>query len=211
MIGVCFSRASVKNLLHLERFFMTRKEIKLAAKESLKGNWGVAILALLIAGIILSAVSFSGIGTLILMGPFALGVVMVFSGIVRKQQVSVGTVFGGFSNFANSFLAGLLVSIFTFLWTLLFWIPGIIKSYSYSMTFFILNDKPELTNADAITESRKLMNGHKMDLFLLDLSYIGWILLGLLSLGIGFLWISPWMQMAHVRFYEEIKQEQMMV
>ncbi|MBO4428950.1 MAG: DUF975 family protein [Clostridia bacterium] len=184
---------------------MTRKEIKLAAKESLKGNWGVAILALLIAGIILSAVSFSGIGTLILMGPFALGVVMVYSGIVRKQQVGVGTVFGGFSNFANSFLAGLLVSVFTFLWSLLFWIPGIIKSYSYSMTFFILNDHPELTNADAITESRKMMNGHKMELFILDLSFIGWYLLVGLTFGLLSFYVVPYHNAAKAMFYENLK------
>ena len=99
----------------------------------------------------------------------------------------------------------LLVQIYIMLWTLLFYIPGIVKSYSYAMTPYILLDKPELSATDAITESRKMMNGHKMELFILDLSFIGWILLSLLTCGILFLYVAPYMQAARAEFYRTLK------
>jgi uncharacterized membrane protein len=73
------------------------------------------------------------------------------------------------------------------------------------MTAYIAEDNPELGPKECIDQSQAMMQGHKMELFILDLSYIGWILLGFVSFGIGFLWISPWMEMAHIRFYEELK------
>ena len=101
----------------------------------------------------------------------------------------------------------LLTALYTLLWSLLLIIPGIIKAYSYSMTNLIAEDNPELGPNACIERSMAMMDGHKMDLFLLDLSYIGWILLGIISCGIGMLWIAPWMQMAHVKFYEQLKAE----
>ena len=101
----------------------------------------------------------------------------------------------------------LLKTVFIILWALLLIIPGIIKAYSYAMTEFIAEDNPELGPKECIDRSKAMMEGHKMDLFLLDLSYIGWILLGIVTLGIGMLWVAPWMSMAHVKFYEQLKEE----
>ena len=101
----------------------------------------------------------------------------------------------------------LLKAVFILLWALLLIVPGIIKAYSYAMTEFIAEDNQELGPNECIERSKTMMDGHKMDLFLLDLSYIGWILLGCITLGIGLLWVSPWMSMAHVKFYEQLKNE----
>mgnify|MGYP001127432324 CR=1 FL=1 len=101
--------------------------------------------------------------------------------LYRQENVSLNDRFGGFSNFSNNMVAGILVPIFTFLWSLLFFIPGIVKSFSYAMTFYILNDHPEYSATQAITESRKMMHGHKGELFVLYLSFLGWDLLSLKS------------------------------
>ena len=85
----------------------------------------------------------------------------------------------------------IVVSIFVFLWTLLLIIPGIIKSISYSQTFFVLKDHPEYSITEAITESKKIMQGYKWKYFLLNLSFIGWGILSLFTLGIGLLWLNP--------------------
>lgn len=102
-----------------------------------------------------------------------------------------------------------MVNIFTALWTILFIIPGFIKGYSYAMTPYILKDKfaagqTDIGATEAITESRHLMDGHKMDLFVLDLSFIGWGLLGIITFGIGFIWIVPSYRQTKANFYRSL-------
>ena len=94
-----------------------------------------------------------------------------------------------------------LMSLFIVLWMLLFIIPGIVKSFSYAMTPYILEENPELTANEA------MMKGHKFDLFWLYLSFIGWILLSIFTLGIGLLWLAPYMQTATAAFYEDVKAD----
>ncbi len=112
------------------------------------------------------------------------------------------------------FLIWLLISIFTFLWALLLIIPGIIKSIAYSQAYFIYKDwtsQPEngkVSALDCITESRRLMDGHKMDYFMLQLSFIGWGLVGLITLGIGFIWIIPYMNTTFAIFYDDLSKGQ---
>ena len=101
----------------------------------------------------------------------------------------------------------LLGGLFVFLWCLLLIIPGIIKAYAYIMAPYIAEDNPELDPIECLRRSEVLMYGHKMDLFILHLSFIGWILVGTITLGIGLLWVKPWMEMAQVKFYEELKAE----
>ena len=92
-----------------------------------------------------------------------------------------------------------------FLWSLLLIIPGIVASFAYSMTFFIMADNPNLSANDAIRVSKEMMKGHKAELFWLELSFLGWILLGFLSFGIGFLWIWSYIYTAKAIFYHEIR------
>jgi uncharacterized membrane protein len=94
------------------------------------------------------------------------------------------------------------------LWSLLLLIPGSIKSYSYAMTEYILKDNPELQNNAAIEKSMEMMNGHKLRLFLLHLSFIGWYIVGVLTLFIGFFWIIPYVHTAEAAFYEDLKAQQ---
>ncbi|MBQ9660495.1 MAG: DUF975 family protein [Bacteroidales bacterium] len=102
------------------------------------------------------------------------------------------------------FLAGLKVA----LWTCLFFIPGIIMGFAYAMTPYILEEHPEIGAWEASTRSRDMMRGHKFDLFYLYLSFIGWILLAILTCGIGLLWLEPYMQGSVAAFYNDLKAEQ---
>lgn len=184
---------------------INRPELKKQAKASLKNNWGYAIAAIVIYGAITAALSSTGIGGLFV-GIFTLGYVAFFMAIIRGNKAKIEDLFCGFTdNFADSFVAGILISIFTFLWTLLFIIPGIVKAYSYSMTFYILKDNPGMSATEAITESRKMMDGHKWDLFVLHLSFIGWLLLCMLTFGILILYVEPYMMATDAAFYESIK------
>ena len=126
----------------------------------------------------------------------------------RGQSAEIENLFDGFKLFIKSFLLCLLEFIFITLWTLLFIVPGIIKSFSYSMAYYILKDNPDIGANEAITRSRKMMAGHKGKLFGLYLSFIGWCLLCCLSLGIGFLWLSPYINLSVANFYEDLKQNQ---
>lgn len=101
----------------------------------------------------------------------------------------------------------LLAAIFTVLWTLLLVIPGIVKSFSYAMTKYILEENPELSANEAIDHSRAMMRGHKFDLFWLYLSFIGWGILCIFTAGIGLLWLVPYMETAEAAFYEEVKAD----
>jgi len=111
--------------------------------------------------------------------------------------------FAGFNDFGDAFVLYLLQLIFTFLWILLLIIPGIIKSYAYSMSYYIRMDK-KLSPNECITESRRIMNGHKWELFCLRFSYIGWFILCALTLGILSLWVIPRFNQAHYEFYLHI-------
>lgn len=148
------------------------------------------------------------IGAILLAGPLTAGAAFFFMKLYRQENVSLNDSFGGFSNFSNNMVAGILVPIFTFLWSLLFFIPGIVKSFSYAMTFYILNDHPEYSATQAITESRKMMHGHKGELFVLYLSFLGWDLLSLLTLGIlEIVYVAPYKAAAVAGFYDAIKGE----
>ena len=100
-----------------------------------------------------------------------------------------------------------LMNVFVFLWSLLLIIPGIVKMFSYAMTEFILEEHPELSANEAIDHSRAMMKGHKFDLFWLVLSFIGWGILCIFTLGIGFLWLIPYMQTSIAGFYEDVKAD----
>ena len=100
-----------------------------------------------------------------------------------------------------------LMGLFIALWSLLLVIPGIIKAFSYAMTPYILEENPELSANEAIDRSRAMMKGHKFDLFWLYLSFIGWAILCIFTLGIGYLWLIPYMQAAQASFYEDVKAD----
>lgn len=148
----------------------------------------------------------SGLLVYFILYPMIWGFVVAFLDVARGGGVNIGTLFEGFKDFARIAVTGLLRYVYTVLWMLLLIVPGIIKSYSYSMTDYIMRDDPDIKNNAAIEKSMKMMEGNKMRLFMLDLSFIGWGILSILTLGIGFLFLVPYVSTAHAHFYEDLKQ-----
>lgn len=193
---------------------LSSKELKQQAKDSLKGRWGQAVLLNLVPTLITIAL------IMIIAIPTALLLAHTYNDPAAVQDILRGTKStiepfkDAFRGFTGLFLGGvillaILISIFTTLWALLFVIPGIIKSYSYSQSYFIYYDvitetgeKPGVLNT--ITASRKLMDGYKGKLFWLDLSFIGWHILAMLTAGIGYLWLNPYITATKAAFYEQL-------
>ena len=195
---------------------MSRAEIKARARAQLGnnifgGNWVTAVLVIAVFSLLVGVINvIPGVGTLasiVISGPLTYGLLKLFLNQARDgAQMEVGGLFDGFKDdFAGTFLLSLLISIFTFLWAILFIIPGIVKSFSYSMSFFIKKDHPEYTWRQCIDESRAMMDGHKWELFVQRLSFIGWMFVGSLCLGIGTLWVMAYMYAADAQFYENLK------
>ena len=149
-----------------------------------------------------------GLVLFILALPLTWGYQTLFLGAVRGGEATAKDMFEGYNKelFSRVLTTTLLYYVYVFLWSMLLLIPGCIKAYSYAMTPFILKDNPEMKNNAAIEESMRMMDGHKLELFLLDLSFIGWAILSILTCCIGFLWLTPYMNMARVNFYEDLKK-----
>ena len=194
----------------------TRPEIRATAREKLGGqifatNWLMALLCILISSAILSAASSFVAGYLVLIGPITFGVALVFISFARgKDSVDIRDLFKGFTDggFVRLLILGLMYELFSFLWGLLFVIPGIVipgivkRHYSYTLSFVLAIDHPDWEWKQCIDESRRLMNGYKWKLFLLDLSFIGWYIVGMLACGVGVWWVFPYHEMARAEFYQ---------
>ena len=210
----------------------TRKELKENAKQQLKGNWGRAILAYFIAAAIVSVLSLlvifptlkkSVVGyqvsfpiwTWILFvviflasSGLVIGIAKFFLDLSRRSGAEVKTIFDGYKIFGKSLLLQLLTFIFTYLWSLLLVIPGIVASYRYRLAAYLLIDDETMTAKQAIDQSKQMMMGHKGDLFVLDLSFIGWAILATIPFGLGYLWLCPYMETTYANFYLSLKQSQ---
>ena len=194
------------------------KTLRGLGRNALKGRWGLGVLGsliyfviLLIPAIILSVFFNSGelgqswvssLYSFLITGPMMLGYIMFAISIFRKNETSPAEVLYGFEQFGKSLGLYIVMSIFIFLWCLLLIIPGIIATYRYSLCFYVLADHPEMGIMDALNESKRMMKGNKWKMFCLNLSFIGWGLLGCLTFGIGFLWLLPYMQVSVVAFYD---------
>ena len=124
--------------------------------------------------------------------------------LADRIEGSFENLFAYFSFWKTTVAARFLQSIYVLLWSLLFIIPGIIASYSYAMTEYILADHPELSASEAISRSKQMMDGNKWRLFCLQFSFIGWDILCAFTLGIGYLWLTPYKQAATAVFYREV-------
>ncbi len=189
----------------------TNKEMRAAAKATLSGRWLNPVLCTLVylavAGI-LSAIPWVGyVASLLVAAPLSFGYSVAFLRHVRGEDVDslVTRPFDAFKQYSRYLGTSLLTTVFICLWTLLLIVPGIIMGYAYAMTPYIMHDNPEMGAMDCIKKSKEMMNGYKWKLFLMDLGFIGWLLLCCLTLGILTLWVEPWMTCSHVKFYEELK------
>lgn len=203
-------------------------EYRNAAFNMLKADWKGAVLLLLIIMLINTVIS-TALGFVIAseeLASFANLIAEIFVGIPLSYlfvKEMLGFVRGGkieiSSSLVDKFKADYLksikviglMSIYIFLWSLLLLIPGIIKAYSYCFAPYISMDNDELTAEECINESMKLTNGYKMKLFLLDLSFIGWYLLCIVTLGIAILWVVPYHEAARIALYEDIKAQQQVI
>lgn len=189
-------------------------ELRAEARRALQGKWPMAAVAALIYSVIAGGLSFipfiGNLGSLLVGLPLAYGLAIVMFSVFknREKDIDFGILFEGFQDYSRIFITKFLQQLYTALWSLLLIVPGIIKGYSYAMTDYILKEEPEMKNNAAIEKSMAMMEGNKMKLFMLDLSFIGWALLCFLTLGIGFLFLIPYVQSARAAFYEDLKAQQ---
>lgn len=203
----------------------TNQGYKNRALASLSGKWDKAIIATIIYLIITIGVSqvitipfsssIAGSGSAsflwtVLCFPLLWGYTVFFLNIIREKKIDWDSIFDAYKNGEWKRIGGtyLLYYIYVILWTLLLVIPGIIKALSYSMTPFILQDDPTISGNAAIEKSMRMMDGHKMDLFWLFLSFIGWIILSIMTFGIGFILLEPYINTSVAHFYEDLKEQQ---
>ena len=213
----------------------TNQLYKNAALAALKGNWAQAVVATIVLLAITYAIVLPYVAVtpttadtesgpmffvLITMAVYILAMILVY------YPLSVGYMYAtnrlcaesdnrltgnmmrdGFKPWGRNVWGMFLMGLFVFLWSLLLFIPGIIKAYAYALTPYILIDNPELSANQAINLSRKMMKGHKFDMFCLHLSFIGWVILNIFTLGIGMLWLMPYIATAQAAFYQDIKNE----
>lgn len=182
-------------------------ELRAEARVALGDKWIMAAFSTLLFGAISGVASYTVIGSVLVALPLAFGYAVLLLDILRGGEVNVGTLFVGFNDFGRIVLTKLLQAVYIFLWSLLLVIPGIIKMYSYAMTDFILKDEPLLANNAAIEKSMAMMDGNKIKLFLLDLSFIGWAILCIFTFGIGYFFLQPYRKASHAAFYEDLKSQ----
>lgn len=203
----------------------TSSELRLSARNALRGNWAKSVIATVVyltaIGIIsaltgtnntnpVTILSLSGVSLLVsilVLYPLELGFKNSFKALYQNgDQNILSNIFSIPREHYSHYVWGMfLMQIKIMLWTLLFIIPGIIKSFSYAMTPYILVEHPEMPVSEAIQTSKRMMNGHKFDLFYLYLTFIGWFLLSIITCGIGFFWLTPYMATAKAAFYLDLK------
>lgn len=198
----------------------SNSELRAEARKALKGNWNTSALFYFVyyllvcvivglsgvTGLAGDATVFTGnIIALILVSPLIYGVLIGFLQQFRGKEQKLGMLFGGFTQ--RIWGTMILKFIYILLWAILLIIPGIVKQFSYAMTEYILKDHPELSNNAAIDLSRSMMHGHKLKLFCLQLSFLGWVLLSILTFGIALFWVMPYIYTAQAAFYEDLKKQ----
>lgn len=205
------------------------RECKAAGKALVKAQWRtiwpiflVYVIGCVLLSVIVGQPKFSVDPTVIelvlmwmrlivvlLCGAWAFGATVISMKLVAAQPVSIRTLFSGFRHRYGT-ITGLYITnaLLIAAWSLLFVIPGIVKAYEYSMSTFILAENPDMGISAARRESMRMTKGHKWQLFLLNLSFIGWNLLSCLTLGFLNVWLAPYAMTAGVYAYQSLKDHQ---
>lgn len=208
---ICGEYAIILLLEKEWRFFMERAALKAAAKRQIKGNLGVLFLITLLANLILGALAViplvGSIAYMLLSAAFVLAITDIYLGMSYGRKPEVSDLFGQLKNVLPAFCTSFLVGLYTFLWSLLLFVPGIIKACSYSQTMYILAEDPTLAPKEAIERSKEMMQGHKMEYFKLLLSFLGWFYLGAFTFGLLYIWLIPYINATMVNFYRGLKGE----
>ncbi len=180
---------------------MTRIEMKAAAKQQISGS----ILALVIIFLITGLIAGTFVGAL-LVPALSVSLCAIYLGMTKGTKASIGDMFCRIGTVGKALWLSILIYVFTYLWTLLFIIPGIIKGFSYSMAYYVLAENPNMTAREALNTSKRIMKGHKWELFVLQLSFIGWHLLGMITCGIAYIYVIPYISATTANFYNSIKE-----
>jgi len=196
----------------------SNKDLMTQARKSLSGRWGLAVGTFFVYMLIIGAISSLDYSTsvgglkfvfriapLLIGGAFSLGAATFSLAIARDENAKLEMIFYGFKYYVKTLGLFLLMMLFILLWMLLLIVPGIIAAISYALVFYIMHDDPNIGAMEAIDKSKKMMYGYKWKYFCLGLRFIGWFILGILSLGIGFLWIVPYMSISQAKFYDDVK------
>ena len=178
-----------------------RPQIKSLAKAQLRENFANLLVITLILGLV-TLIPFAG---QILAPGLTLSLCMAYLSQSYGSNVQISDSFSGVRHLGKAWWLTILVSFFTALWSMLFVIPGIIKALSYSMAPFVLADDPTLTARQALDISKKITQGHKLDLFLLSLSFIGWSLLVTFTFGLAAIWVVPYLCATYANCYQTLK------
>ena len=200
---------------------MDTAKLKSRAKEQIRGKWGVAIGTVLFANIILevdfayrvtSELGAEGLSysinliALLLGGVISVGLCRFLLNMATgREEARFDNLFSGFNIYLKTLGLNILITLAVVAGTLLFIIPGIIVSLMFSQAFYILSEDPSKSITQCISESVNLMTGHKWELFYLELTFIGWWLLAVITLGIAALWVSPYQKLTEANFYLYLK------
>lgn len=200
---------------------MDTAQLKSRAKEQIRGKWGVAIGTVLFANIILevdfayrvtSELGAEGLSysinliALLLGGVISVGLCRFLLNMATgSEEARFDNLFSGFNIYLKTLGLNILITLAVVAGTLLFIIPGIIVSLMFSQAFYILSEDPSKSITQCISESVNLMTGHKWELFYLELTFIGWWLLAVITLGIAALWVSPYQKLTEANFYLYLK------
>ncbi|MDR0591054.1 MAG: DUF975 family protein [Candidatus Nomurabacteria bacterium] len=204
---------------------MNRKQIKAEAKAKLKGNWWTLFKPILLVAVIefalVGILSFifkvdwtarerhgAGYQTVNILNalavlPLSVGMITYYLKFLRGKKAELADLFGSYKDILTIVIIAIIVCALTFLGTLLLVIPGIIIGLGLAMVYYLVSDG-ETSSTKAISKSWEMMKGHKWEYFVFCLSFLGWILLGVVTLGIAMLWVTPYMYLAQANFYDHL-------
>lgn len=179
------------------------KMLMAEARASLSNKWTFVIGVFVLSWLMSAS---NSIVSILIAGSMSVGLATFSLSLARNGEAKIIQIFSGFEIFWTSFRTFILTTIFTLLWAILLIVPGIIAALSYSQVYFILADNPKLRALEAIEKSKKMMYGNKWKLFCLGLRFLGWIILSIITIGIGFLWTGPYMMISYAKFHDDIKK-----
>lgn len=169
---------------------------------------GGIITSLLCIAVVIISTAFAIIN-IVITSSMIYGVKTYSLNFVRYSDTDIRYIFCGFSNgfkvILKSFVLHLLMFIFSLLWSILFIIPGIVAYLSYSQAFYILSDNDDISAYEALKRSKEMMRGYKGKLFCMRLSFIGWAILSVITCGIGFIFLAPYIETAEANFHEYLR------
>lgn len=188
---------------------MNRAQLKTQAKALLKPQFFTVLLTGIVSGLVVALLNVipvvGNIASIVIAGPLAMGAMLVYTTVTAGKTAQLEQLFEPFkTNFLTAFLANLISVIMIMLYSLLLVVPGIMKAYSYAMVPYVLRYEPELSAMDALHRSEDLMRGHRMELFMLELSFLSWLPLFIITVGLAGFWVGPYIEITQTLFYDRI-------